>query len=66
MVPMVRPQAALHMLHKFLTNQALSPPLPSDATLLAMNVSTFDAWLDTWTDNARSPPYVVAVSDSDE
>jgi serine carboxypeptidase-like clade I len=58
MVPQFRPQAALHMLYKLLAGQALSPLMPSNATLTSLSDDDFMEALDQWTLLAKSAPYV--------
>jgi cathepsin A (carboxypeptidase C) len=59
MVPQFRPQAALHMLSKLLQYEDLSPFLPSNKTLATVSDDVFDNLMDSWTERAKSPPYVV-------
>jgi serine carboxypeptidase-like clade I len=58
MVPQFRPQAALHMLRKLLVGEALSPLMPSNATLTSLSDDDFMEALDQWTLLAKSAPYV--------
>jgi serine carboxypeptidase-like clade I len=59
MVPQFRPQAAFHFVSKFLHYQALSPLLPTNASLLEFTDAEFDAAMEDWTVKAKSSPYVV-------
>ena len=58
MVPQFRPQAAFHMLSKLLSNEFLSPLLPSNLTLRNTTDTEFVRLLDAWTMQAKSVPYV--------
>jgi len=58
MVPEFRPEHALHMIFKVVRQQPLSPPFASQEDLGKMNSSSFNSWLDLWTQNAKSAPYV--------
>jgi len=58
MVPQFRPQSALHMLEKLIKCEDLSPLMPPNATLAAMQWGDFKAALDQWTESAMGPPYV--------
>ena len=61
MVPQFRPQAALHMLTKFINYEDLSPLFPSNATLAAMSDDDFSGLLEAWTECAKGPPFVTGV-----
>ena len=62
MVPQFRPQAALHMLEKLVNYQELSPLMENNATLTKMSDDDYGDYIDTWTENAQSAPYVMEVS----
>ena len=60
MVPQFRPLAALHILSKLVGFSDLSPLLPTNETLLALNSSKeFAIAMDRWTERAKKAPYVV-------
>jgi hypothetical protein len=59
MVPQFRPQAALHMLTKLVTNAGLSPLLPLNETLAEICDAGFQSKMDAWTEKAKAAPYVV-------
>lgn len=59
MVPQFRPQAALHMLDKFLQNEMLSPLLPSNQTIGTSDEKDFKNMMEKWTESAKATPYVV-------
>ena len=44
MVPQFRPQAALHMMHRFVSFQLLSPLLPSDKVLAELSPERFKGY----------------------
>ena len=68
MVPIFRPEASLHFLKKFVGTSAsssstmavtlLSPPLPSDQVLADSSEKEFQEMISSWTEQAKSPPYV--------
>jgi cathepsin A (carboxypeptidase C) len=58
MVPQFRPQAALHFLNQFIEGQALSPLLPTNATLAGFSNLEFQKAIDGWTEAAMKCPYV--------
>jgi cathepsin A (carboxypeptidase C) len=62
MVPQFRPQAALHMLHKLVSFQDLSPLMPQNRTLVKLCEKCFLAVMSEWTKDAKSAPYVDEVA----
>ena len=66
MVPQFRTQAALHMLHKLIRFEDLSPLWPSNETLVSMSPKEFHKEMDTWTEKAMKSPYVLANDDAIE
>jgi cathepsin A (carboxypeptidase C) len=58
MVPQFRPQAALHMISKFVSFDNLTPLWPTDATLAKVNATGFKTLLEEWTESAKTAPYV--------
>jgi len=60
MVPQFRPQAALHFLHQFLlSDQTLSPLMPSNKTLTELDDADFSSTMAKWTESAMKAPYVL-------
>ena len=68
MVPRMRPQAAAHFMRHFTASSRdscgdagpeLAPLMPTNASLLAMDNTTFANVLEEWTKLAKSAPYVV-------
>lgn len=62
MVPQFRPQAALHMLHKLVSYEDLSPLMPKNATLAKMCHKCFLREMNKWTEMAKEPPYVDEIA----
>jgi cathepsin A (carboxypeptidase C) len=58
MVPQFHPQAALHMISKFVSYEYLTPLWPSNATLATVNSTEFKMLLEQWTESAKVAPYV--------
>lgn len=58
MVPQFRPQAALHFLDRLVNYQDLSPPLPSNKTLVKLDDDAFFDTMNDWTESAMKGPYV--------
>lgn len=56
MVPQFRPQAALHMIDRLINRQALSPLLPTNATLLELSEEDFEKTMNDWTTYAKTMP----------
>lgn len=54
MVPQFRPQSAERLLNRLLSDGLFAPLLPSDAELAQMDDDSFDKFVDSWTDKARS------------
>mmetsp|Transcript_43626 Transcript_43626/g.69227 ORF Transcript_43626/g.69227 Transcript_43626/m.69227 type:complete len:537 (+) Transcript_43626:43-1653(+) len=54
MVPQFRPQSAERLLNRLLSGGLFAPLLPSDAELAQMDDDSFDKFVDSWTDKARS------------
>ena len=54
MVPQFRPQSAESLLNRLLSDGLFAPLLPSDAELAQMDDDSFDKFVDSWTDKARS------------
>jgi serine carboxypeptidase-like clade I len=64
MVPQFRPQAALHMLDRFIHYQPLTPLLPRNETILAMTDEEFDAAMDEWTAFAKTMPTMMTTDEA--
>jgi serine carboxypeptidase-like clade I len=58
MVPQFRPQAALHMISKFVKMEHLAPLLPSNDTLTSICTMGFNGMMKNWTEKAKKCPYV--------
>eukprot|EP00965_Chrysotila_dentata_P052034 1726894-Pleurochrysis_carterae.AAC.3 len=58
MVPQFRPRVSLHMLSKLVTGAPLTPLWLPDDAMGNLSTSEFDAYLDRWTVEAGSPPFV--------
>jgi len=62
LVPVSRPEASLHFFQKFVDgtgSSMLSPPLPSDQTLVESSEGNFQGIIANWTNAAKNPPYVL-------
>jgi len=53
MVPQFRPQAAERLLSRLLSGSEWAPLLATDKQLVAMTDTQFEAFVDTWTDEAK-------------
>jgi cathepsin A (carboxypeptidase C) len=60
MVPQFRPRAGFHLVKKLVTDEPLSPATVSDDELGDMTDDEFNQWMNKWTTEAQSPPYVEA------
>jgi len=54
MVPQFRPQAALQMLRKIVSFEVMSPFMPNNDTLLAMDMDNYTQALEDWTEKAKT------------
>lgn len=54
MVPQFRPQAALHMITRFVSFQPLTPLMPSDIVLAELSPEDFKATMHDWTQKAKA------------